>query len=150
MPVRHPSLSTFKLNHDRLGPSTALARSARGQQIIDTLLSRDAVTALVGAIDAAPSRPPQPALDRHLLAAIGLDALDDEVKILIGRIIRQIVEHLGGHHVRKGVPITVASIFANGSIYELPGTTRGKVAPADRRAWAEQQVATLGGQERAT
>ena len=135
---RHPWLAKFALNYLLLGPLAAFARSALGQQVIEVILSRDAVTALVGAIDAAPARPPQPALDRYLLPVIGLAALDDNVKMLSGRVIRQLVEFLGGQHQRKGVPITVASVFANGSIYTLPTTKRGKFDAANRRAWAEQ------------
>lgn len=137
---RHPKLAKFVLNYQQLGPSASFARSALGQQLIEVILSRDAATAIVGAIDAAPARPPQPALDRYLLPTIGLAALDDNVKILAGRVIRQVVEHLGGEHKKKGVPVTVASVFANGSIYTLPNTKRGKLGSADRRAWAEQQI----------
>lgn len=106
----------------------------------EVILSRDALAAVIGAIDAAPARPPQPALDRYLLPTIGLAALDDKVKQLSGRILRQVVEHLGGQHERKGVPVNVASAYANRSIYTLPTTKRGKLSAADRRAWAEQQV----------
>jgi hypothetical protein len=138
---RHPWLTNFVLNERQLGPAAAFARSALGQKVTEVVLSRDALTAVIGAIDAAPARPPQPALDRYLLPVIGLAALDDNVKQLSGRILRQVVEHLGGRHERKGVPVNVASAYANGSIYTLPTTKRGKLSAADRRAWAEQQVA---------
>ena len=138
---RHPWLTNFTINYQNLGPSVSFARSATGQLVTGVILSQEAVTAIVGAIDAAPARPPQPALDRYLLPVIGLAALDDNVKTLSGRVIRQVVEFLGGQRERKGVPVTVASVFANGSIYTLPSTKRGKLGAADRRAWAEHQLA---------
>jgi hypothetical protein len=47
--------------------------------------------------------PRNPALDRYLLPVIGLAELDDNVKQLSGRVLRQVVEHLGGQHERKGL-----------------------------------------------
>ena len=138
---RHPRFKSFVLDNKQLGPSAPFAQTSIGKLVIEVLLSTDAVNALLGAIDAAPARPPHPALDRHLLPVLGPAALDDSVKILCGRVVRQVVEHLGGRHVRKGVPITVASVFANGSVYVLPSTRRGKFGPAERLAWVEEQLA---------
>ncbi len=73
----HPWLAAFNLDYRRFGPLEAFARSERGRRVIEVVLSRDAVAAVVGAIDAAPERPPQPALDRYLLVALELDADDD-------------------------------------------------------------------------
>jgi len=141
----HPDLSNFTIDFDRLGPSAPLARTALGQRVIECITNANAVVAVIGAIDAASTRPPLPALDRYLLNDIGVEAARDDVKILTGRIVRQIVEHLGGEHVRTGVEITEASIFTTGSIYRLPTTIRGRMNAADRRAWAERQVARFGG-----
>ena len=147
--MRHPSFTKFSLNYGVLRASASLARSALGQRILEVMLSRDAVNAVIGAIEAAPTRPPFPALDRFLLPAIGLRAADDDVKILVGRILRQMIEHLGGAHVRSGVPITEASVFANGSIYSLPTTRRGRMNAAARRAWAERRIANFSQDEAA-
>ncbi len=138
---RHPRFKSFVLDYSQLGPSAPFARTPEGRSVIDVVLSTGAVDAVLGAIDSSPARPPHPALDRHLLPVIGSAALDDGVKILCGRVVRQLVEHLGGRHVRKGVSITVASVFANGSIYVLRSTRRGKFNAAERKAWVEEQLA---------
>ena len=138
---RHPWLHNFNVNYGGLGPSQKFAREKLGQSVIDVVLSETGFTALIGAIDAAPKRPPHPAFDRYLLEAIGLPALEEQVRILCGRLVRQAIEHVGGHHVRTGVPVNVASIFANGSIYSLPTTNHGKFDAAARHAWAVSVLA---------
>ena len=147
--MRHPSFLKFDIDYSLLGPSVTLAKSASGQQIIESMLSRDAVNAVIGAITVAPSRPPQPALDRYLLPVIGMRAADDDVKILVGRVLRQMIEYLGGTRIRPGVAVTVASVFANGSIYSLPTTRHGRMDAAARRVWAEQRIAELAKAEAA-
>jgi hypothetical protein len=137
---RHRLLRRLILDYRKLGPS---APFALGQQVIEVVLSQDGTAAVIGAIDAAPSRPPQPALDRHLLPVIGLDALRDDVKILVGRVLRQVVEFLGGRHLRKGVPVTVTSTFANGAIYIFGDAERGAFGSDDRRAWAQRFLEAL-------
>lgn len=141
--ARHPALAGFQLNYAALGPAAPWARSPVGQRAIAVLESTGAVCALLGAIDAAPSRPPHPALDRYLIPVLRLAVLDDMTKTGTGRVIKQIVEFLGGRHVAKGVPVNVASAYANGSIYALPTTTRGHLTTAQRRAWVEEQIAKL-------
>ena len=111
---RDPNLQGLTFDH---GSFTSLAATAAGQAIEATLVSRAAVAALVGAISAAPSRPPQPAIEQHLADEVGNEAFGDEAKKMTGRMIRQIVEHLGGRRVRRGVPVTVKSKFTKGSIY---------------------------------
>jgi hypothetical protein len=138
---RHPELANFRLNYAELGPSASLARSPDGQRLIEVIMSRDAVSAIRGAIDAAPSRPPQPALDRYLLPELELRAADDEMKKLGGRVVKQVVKHLGGQHEQKSVPITVQGICANGSTYSWSTTVRGRMLGAARRIWAEQWLA---------
>jgi hypothetical protein len=111
---RDPNLRGLIFDH---GSFTSLAATATGQAIESILTSRAAVAALVGAISAAPSRPPQPAVEQFLADDAGNAAFENETKKMIGRMIRQIVEHLGGRWVRRGVPVTVKSSFSKGSIY---------------------------------
>lgn len=141
--ARHPALANFALDYAALGPAAGWARSAAGQRAIAAIESTGAICALLGAIDAAPSRPPHPALDRYLIPVLGLAVLDDMTKTGTGRVIKQIVEFLGGQHVGKGVPINVASAYANGSTYALPTTARGHQTTAQRRAWVEEQIAKV-------
>jgi hypothetical protein len=111
---RDPNLQGLIFDH---GSFAGLAATAAGQAIESILVSRAAVASLVGAISAAPSRPPQPAVEQFLADDVGNEAFEKEAKKMIGRMIRQIVEHLGGRWVRRGVPITVKSRFTKGSIY---------------------------------
>lgn len=137
----HPDLTDFQLDHGRLaGRSGPLARSAEGERLIEVLTSRDAVCAVVGAIDAYPNASPLPALHRYLLGHLGIVAADDEMKILAGRVLRQVIEHLGGTHVRSE-EIEVGGIFTSGAVYELPTTQRGQMDGKTRRDLAGQQLA---------
>jgi hypothetical protein len=88
-------------------------------QITTILTSSEAVNRIIGAVSAAPSRPPVTAIEQLLLDHGGDTAFGKEPKKMVGRLIRQIVEHLGGHFVRRGVPVTVISEFKKGSIYKL-------------------------------
>ena len=140
----HSGLTNFSLRRDRLGPSASFTTTALGMALIQLLMEEPVVCALLGAIDAAPSKSPLPALDRYLLARIGADVAQDDPKRFIGRLVRQIVEHLGGTHVRDGADIQVASIFTTGSIYSLPTTQRFKGDAAARRQWAIAQIQERG------
>lgn len=88
-------------------------------QITAVLTSAEAVNRIIGSVSAAPSRPPVVAIEQLLVDHGGETAFDKEPKKMVGRLIRQIVEHLGGQFVRRGVPINVASRFKKGSIYKL-------------------------------
>lgn len=46
------------------------------------------------------------------------------MKKYAGRLVRYIVEHLGGGWVRRGVKITVASRYSSGSIYTFSSTSQ--------------------------
>ena len=109
-----PNLKSFVPD---VGSFKALAESAKGRTIIEVLTSICGVNLLLGSILAAPSRPPMVAVERALAHHLEEDVFDDDTKRFIGRLIRKIVEHLGGHWVRKGVKITVPSTFSKGSIY---------------------------------
>lgn len=142
----HPLLKDFVLDEQRLGPSLGLSRRALGQNLLACVMGREAFSGLIGAIEAAPTRPPQPALDRYLLEEIGIDTAEDASKILVGRYVRQLVEHAGFAFVRSNVEVTEPSIFANGAIYRRRGAVgRAKMTAAERRAWAERRIAELRG-----
>lgn len=99
--------------------------SETGQAIYRFLTSRLGLAVLIGAVLAAPSRPPAVAAEPFLAELIGEDAFSDAMKKYTGRLIRQIVEHFGGTHVRRSVKTTVPSRYAGGSIYSLdPGFIR--------------------------
>lgn len=89
------------------------------QSVWATLVSVPAVNRIIGSVSAAPSRPPVKAVECLLLEYIGEPAFDDEAKKMIGRLMRQIIEHLGGSFVRRGVPLNVDSRFKKGSIYRF-------------------------------
>lgn len=90
-----------------------------GQVIHDFLTSRLGVALLIGAVLAAPTRPPVVAVEPFLSNHVGHAAFTDEMKKYTGRVIRQIVEHLGGCFVRRAVKITVPSRYGSGSIYSF-------------------------------
>ena len=122
--LRDPNLTqpvvgkdVFKVNPGSLRPTY---ETPNGQKLEQLLTSRYAVSALVGAICAAPTKPPTPAVELLLETELGEEAFTNAMKQLTGRIIRQIVEYLDGRHVSYGVPVTVTSRFRKGSVYEFP------------------------------
>lgn len=88
-----------------------------GQGIYELLTSRLGVAVLMGAVIAAPSRPPVIATEPFVLQHVGSAGFTDEMKKYTGRLVRYIVEHLGGRWVRRGVKVTVVSEYGSGSIY---------------------------------
>lgn len=103
------------------GSHTNAHESDTGQAIHDFLTSRLGVAVLMGSVVAAPSRPPVIATEPFIAELIGDDAFTDEMKKYTGRVVRQIVEHLGGKWVRRGVKVTVDSRYGSGSIYTFGG-----------------------------
>ena len=91
--------------------------SATGQKIYNLLTSRLGVAVLVGAVVAAPSRPPVIATEPFILRLAGVEAFTDDMKKYTGRVVRFIIEQLGGRWVRRGVKVTVDSNYGSGSIY---------------------------------
>jgi hypothetical protein len=112
-----PFLSSFQIDYDRLGPAAPLARSAEGQRMIAVITSRDAVAGVIGAIDAGRKRSPLPALGRYILQEFDRQALSDPMLQLAGRVLRQVIEHIGGVHVRAHSRIRVPSLWSSGSVY---------------------------------
>lgn len=95
--------------------------SPTGCAIHSFLTSRLGVAVLVGAVIAAPSRPPVVAAEPFIAALVGDNAFTDEMKKCTGKMVRQIVESLGGRWVRRGVKVTVPSRYGSGSIYTFDG-----------------------------
>lgn len=103
------------------GSHTAAHESETGHATRDFLTSRLGVAVLMGAVIAAPSRPPVIATEPFLAKLVGDAAFTDEMKKYSGRVVRQIIEHLGGQFVRRGVKVTVPSRYGSGSIYTFGG-----------------------------
>jgi len=100
---------------------TAAHGSEAGQAIHDFLTSRLGIGVLMGAVIAAPSRPPVIATEPFIAKLVGDAGFTDEMKKYTGRVVRQIIEHLGGQWVRRGVKVTVPSRYGSGSIYSFRG-----------------------------
>lgn len=90
-----------------------------GQSIFNCVCSRAGVAALVGAVSAAPSRPAVVGLEHILLRVVGEAAFENDQKKLTGRIVRFVIEHLGGRWVRSRVKVNVDSRYYSGSIYSF-------------------------------
>jgi hypothetical protein len=140
----HPLLHDFRLNEGRLGPSAGFAETPTGCRILSIMMTTPAFSALLGALEAAPSRPPQPALDRYILPAIGMEALTRDSRILVGRYIRQLAEHVGFKWLRSDVTLTVPASATTGAIYTRTGEpVRESMTEEERAAWAERRIAEL-------
>ena len=101
------------------GNFEAEALSVTGKQIVEVLTSRIGVLMLLGSLASAPSRPPIGAIEPLIILNVAGDAFTDRMKQFTGRMLRQVVEHLGGSYVRKGVPVTIASNYSRSAIYRL-------------------------------
>jgi hypothetical protein len=111
---RDPNLAGFEPDY---GNFANVGSPEFRSHITAVLTSVEAVNRIIGSVSAAPSRPPVAAIEQLLVDHGGETAFDKEPKKMIGRLIRQIIEHLGGSFVRRGVPLNVASRFKKGSIY---------------------------------
>mgnify|MGYP000966819867 CR=1 FL=1 len=110
------------------GSHTPAYASPTGQLIYRFLTSRLGVGVLMGAVIAAPSRPPVIATEPFIAKLVGDAAFTDDMKKYTGRVVRQIIEHLGGAFVRRGVKVTVHSRYGSGSIYTFGGNLALDVA----------------------
>jgi hypothetical protein len=128
-----PNLSGF---YFVAGSHTPAYESETGQAIYRFLTSRMGVAVLMGAVIAAPSRPPVIATEPFIVTLVGDAAFSDDMKKYTGRVVRQIIEHIGGSFVRRGVKVTVASRYGSGSIYTFgkdgPALAGGAYAASDR------------------
>jgi hypothetical protein len=93
-----------------------------GQQIHNFLTSRLGIGVIVGAVIAAPTRPPIVPTEPFLAELIGEGAFTDTMKKYTGGLIRQVIEHLGGKFVRRAVKTNVRSRYTSGSIYSFGGS----------------------------
>ena len=113
-----PNLSNFFFYPGSHAPAY---ESPTGEAIHRFLTSRLGVGVLLGAVIAAPSRPPVIATEPFIAKLVGEAAFTDQMKKFTGRVVRQIIEHLGGMFVRRGVKVTVKSRYGSGSIYTFGG-----------------------------
>lgn len=124
---RDPNLADLSF---QAGSHSPAFESETGQRIYDLLTSRIGVAMLVGAVCSASSRPPVVGTEPLLASQIGEAAFSDEMKRLTGRIVRYIVEHIGGKYDTRGVKVTqtLASHYSSGSTYSFPNEVRRSAA----------------------
>jgi hypothetical protein len=122
---RDPNLKDFDEHFDAGAHSPAFETEV-GQHIYDLLTSRIGVAMLIGAVCSASSRPPVVGTEPLLASQIGEDAFADDKKRLTGRIIRYIIEYIGGRYETRGIKVTKAlnSHYSSGAIYSFPETVR--------------------------
>lgn len=120
---RDPNLADLKFD---AGSHTPAFESETGQHIYRLLTSRIGVAMLIGAVCSASSRPPVVGIEPLLVSQIGEEAFEDEMKRLTGRIVRYIIEHIGGRYETRGVKVTKAlnSHYSSGSTYSFPTSVR--------------------------
>ena len=99
------------------GSHASAHASEVGQRIYALLTSRFGASVLVGAVLAAPSRPPVIATEPFVHRIVGDAGFTDEMKKYSGRVVRYVIQELGGRWVRRGIKVTVESRYASGSIY---------------------------------
>ena len=114
------------LNFDA-GQFSAEFETEVGQEIYGLLTSRIGVALLLGAVFSAESRPPVLAIEPLLSSQVGSGAFDDGMKRLTGRIIRYVIQHLGGDYGQRGVkvPEGLGSHYKSGSTYSFASSIRG-------------------------
>lgn len=118
-----PNLNGLNLDY---GSHKGRFASAEGTKLVSLVRSRAGVLLILGAVTAAPTRPPVVALEHLLATELGAVAFEDDMKRFTGRLVRQIIEHLGGRWVRSGVKVTVRSRYSKGSIYEFSNRARSR------------------------
>ncbi len=121
---RDPNLADFAFD---AGSHASAYESETGQAIFKLLTSRVGVAMLIGAVCSAKSRPPVVGLEPLLVSEIGEAAFNDSMKRLTGRIVRYVVEHLGGRYGSRGVKVTedLNSHYKSGSTYSFESIEPG-------------------------
>ncbi len=112
--ARDPNLSGFIPDYGQYG---SILGTALCDQIALVVFSVEGVNRLIGAIVAAPSKTPVPALEQLLDDSVGDQAFEDNAKKLTGRLVRQAIEQIGGKWVRAGAKAPTGSRYNRGSIY---------------------------------
>ena len=109
------------------GSHSTAFESEVGQRIFELLTSRLGVAMLIGAVCSAQSRPPVVGIEPLLASEIGDAAFEDPMKRLTGRIVRYIVEYIGGKYGSRGVKVTedLGSHYKSGSTYSFDAGIRG-------------------------
>ena len=115
---RDPNLSNFLFD---AGSHSTAFESEIGQAVFALLTSRLGVAMLIGAVCSAKSRPPVVAIEPLLASRLGASAFTDPMKRLTGRIVRYIIEHVGGEYGSRGVRVTedLGSHYKSGSTYSF-------------------------------
>lgn len=115
---RDPNLADLQF---QAGAHSPAFESDTGKRIFELLTSRIGVAMLIGAVCSAPSRPPVVGVEPLLASEIGETAFEDAMKRLTGRIVRYIIEHIGGKYGTRGVKVTqaLASHYSSGSTYSF-------------------------------
>lgn len=99
-----------------LGPQAKLRHTPLGQEIEHLYTSYAGITAILASIRIASQRQPVVAVEPFLLELAGEGAFTDEFKQYAGRIMRAVVERLGGRLVGSR-RVVGRSRYASGSIY---------------------------------
>lgn len=110
----HPSLKGINFKW-----TVRLSDSPETHRLVDILISRASVSALVGLVTAAPTKVAVCAVEDLLEATLGDVAFTDKMKQDTGRIVKAIMIQLGARHTHKGVAVTTISRYSRGSTYEF-------------------------------
>jgi hypothetical protein len=113
---RDPNLANLVFD---AGSHSTAYESDVGQAIFALLTSRLGVAMLIGAVCSARSRPPVVGIEPLLASQLGDAAFTDPMKRLTGRIVRYVIEHVGGEYETRGVRVTeeLGSHYKSGSTY---------------------------------
>ena len=112
--TRDPNLSRFTPD---FGQYETILGTALCNQIAQVVMSVEGLNRLIGAVIAGPSKTPVPALEQLLDGSVGSQAFVDNAKKLTGRLVRQVLEEVGGKWVRAGAKAPIGSRYNRGSIY---------------------------------
>jgi hypothetical protein len=112
--TRDPNLSRFVPDYGQYGSILGIALC---DQIAQVVVSVEGLNRLIGAVIAAPSKTPVSALEQLLENSVGDQAFIDNAKKLTGRLVRQVIEQMGGKWVRAGAKAPTGSRYNRGSIY---------------------------------
>lgn len=106
---------------ERFDPGTHAPQheSIIGKQMYEFATSRFGVAATIGSVTAAPKVPPVLALEPYLAGRIEGEVFSDKMKQYLGRLMRFVIEDLGGKHERYGARVNRNSAFKSGSTYTL-------------------------------
>jgi hypothetical protein len=119
--ARHPAVGDDFFRSFDAGNLAPTYDTREGARLLELLTSVHGVCAVLGAVSAAPTKPPMPAIEGMIRDQLGGDILRrHDIKQLTGRALKQIIEYLGGKWEGRGTPITVTSAFTKGSTYSLP------------------------------